>query len=77
MLANRLNPILPDLVTKEQSGFVEGRHILDGIILVHEVIHSVKVSKKPSMLLKLDISKDYEKLSWQFMNEMLKAYGFH
>ena len=28
------------------------------------------------MLLKLDISKAYDKLSSQFMQEMIKAYGF-
>ena len=29
------------------------------------------------MLLKLYISKAYDKLGWQFMKEMLEAYGFH
>ena len=77
MVANRLNLILPDLVANKQSRFVEGRQILDRIILFHEVIHSLKVSKKIGMLLNLDISKAYDKLSWQFMKETLEAYGFH
>ena len=29
------------------------------------------------MLLKLDISKAFDKLSSKFMEEMLEAYGFH
>ena len=32
---------------------------MDGVILVHGVIQSLKVSKKLRMLLKLDISKSY------------------
>ena len=56
---------------------MEGRQILDIFILVHEVIHSLEIFKKISMLLKLDISKAYDKLSWKFMKEMLEAYGFH
>jgi len=28
------------------------------------------------MLLKLDLSKAYGKLSWQFMKEILKYFGF-
>ena len=28
------------------------------------------------MMIKLDIAKAYDKLSWQFMDKMLEAYGF-
>ena len=45
VMENRLRPLLSDLVSQEQSGFVEGRQILDGVVMVHEVIHSLKVSK--------------------------------
>ena len=59
-----------------QAGFVEGRQMLDGVILVHEVIHSLKSTRRPSMLIKLDIEKAYNKLSWQYMDKMLEAFGF-
>ena len=29
------------------------------------------------MLIKLDIAKAYDKLSWQFLERMLEAYGFN
>ena len=29
------------------------------------------------MLIKLDISKSYDKLSWKYMEKMLRAYGFN
>ena len=45
VIVNRLKPLLPSLISPEQSGFVEGRHILDGIIVVHETIHSLKRKK--------------------------------
>jgi len=32
VVANRLKPLLPTLVSVEQSGYVEGRQILDNII---------------------------------------------
>ena len=33
VIANRLKPLLPGIIIHEQSGFVEGRQILDGIIM--------------------------------------------
>jgi hypothetical protein len=47
IIANRLKPLLPSLISPEQTGFVEGRQILDSIILTHDLIHSLHSSKKP------------------------------
>jgi len=76
VIANRLKPLLPMLISPEQSGYVEGRQILDGIILTHEIIHSLKQNKQPGMILKLDLSKAFDKLSWSYIQKMLNAFGF-
>ena len=76
VIANHLKPILPIIISLEQVGFVEGRQILDGIILVHETIHSLKATKTPGTLLKLDLSKAYDKLNWHFLAGILKYFGF-
>ena len=75
-IANRLHLLLPLIISSEQAGFVEGRQILDGIILIHETIHSIKIGKILGMLLKLDLSKDYDELNWDFLARMLRAFGF-
>jgi hypothetical protein len=59
VIANWLKPLLPLLISPEQTGYVEGRQILDGIILAHEVIHYLKNTKQPGMLLKLDLLKSF------------------
>ena len=76
VMENRLKPLLPNLISLEQASFMEGRQILDGIILTHEVIHSLKKSRKSGMMIKLDLEKAYEKLSWKYMRQMLKAFVF-
>eukprot|EP00253_Pinus_taeda_P021027 PITA_21027 len=76
VIANRLKPLLPMLISPEQSSYVEGRHIMDGIILTHEIIHSLKQSKQAGMLLKLNLSKAFDKLSRSYIQHMLKAFGF-
>eukprot|EP00253_Pinus_taeda_P020218 PITA_20218 len=77
VLANRLKPLLPLLISQEQIGYVEGRQIMDGVILSNEVIHSLKLLKKPGMILKLDLSKAFDKLSWCYIQQMLLAFGFN
>eukprot|EP00253_Pinus_taeda_P020347 PITA_20347 len=50
VIALRLKPMLPLIISPEKSGYVEGRQIMDGIILTHEIIHSLKQSKHPEGL---------------------------
>jgi hypothetical protein len=76
IIAGRLKTILPTIISPEQSGYVEGRQIMDSVILAHEVIHSLQKTKTPGMLLKLDISKAFDKLNWDYMRAMLLAFGF-
>jgi hypothetical protein len=76
VVANRLKPILTHIISKEQAGYVEGRQIMDNVILAHEVIHSLKSTKTPGMLIKLDLSKDFDKASWQYLRAILDSFGF-
>eukprot|EP00253_Pinus_taeda_P017519 PITA_17519 len=76
VVALRLKPVLPHIISPEQSGYVEGRQITDGIILTHEIIHSLKQSRKPGMLLKIDLSKAFDSISWDYMQKVLHAFGF-
>ena len=71
-----MQTLLPILISPKQARFVERQQILDDIILVHETIQSLKVTKKSGMLIKLDIFKAYEKISWKYMEKMLEAFGF-
>jgi len=55
---------------------MEGRQILDSVILTHEVMHSLQITKTPGMLLKLDLSKAFNKIIWAYMKSNLLAFGF-
>lgn len=72
----RLKPILPLIISPEQSRYVEGRQITDGIILTHEIIHSLRQTRKLGMLLKIDLSKAFDSISWEYLQKILKAFGF-
>lgn len=55
ILANRIKYILAKIISKEQIGFVPGRSILDGIIIIQEAIHSALKNNEACMFMKLDI----------------------
>ena len=44
VIANCLKTLLPSLICPQQFGFIEGHQILDGVSLVHEVLHSLQSS---------------------------------
>eukprot|EP00253_Pinus_taeda_P019643 PITA_19643 len=48
VVSNRLKPLLPTLVFGEQSGYVEGRKILNNIIQAHEVRWVMALVTSPS-----------------------------
>jgi hypothetical protein len=76
VIANRLKPLLPTLISQEQAGYVEGRQILDNIIQAHEIIHTLKIQRKGGMIIQLDLAKAYDKISWHYMAKMMEAFGF-
>jgi hypothetical protein len=76
LIGSRLNPILSIIISQEKGGFVEGRKILDRIVVAHETIHSLNISKKYGMIMKLDMSKSHDQMNWNFLRNILLAFGF-
>ncbi|WOK98349.1 hypothetical protein Cni_G07060 [Canna indica] len=77
-LANRLKCVLPKLVSYEQSAFIQGRSIHDNILLAQEIAHSMYASKckNPYVMIKIDLAKVYDKVSWDSILTILKACNF-
>lgn len=77
LLCLRLAPILPDLISENQSGFVKGRSISENIMLAQEITHSIKKPKPgDNVVIKLDMAKAYDRVSWSFICLVLRKMGF-
>ena len=72
-LQMRLQPLLRDVISPEQTVFLPLRFSLDNIVLTQETLHWAKKSNQPSIFLKLDFSKAYDKVSWRFLFRAMKA----
>lgn len=78
MAANRLKEVLDKCISPFQSAFVGGRYVADNYIVAHESLHSFKKIRKDKTIgLKLDMSKAYDRMEWNFIKETLKSMSFH
>nr|GEU47764.1 RNA-directed DNA polymerase, eukaryota [Tanacetum cinerariifolium] len=76
VLANRLVTVLDDIVDEIQSAFVTDRPILDGPLILNEIVHWCKNKKKQSMIFKVDFKKAYDSVRWDFIDDILRRFGF-
>ncbi|VFQ97193.1 unnamed protein product, partial [Cuscuta campestris] len=71
----RLASVLPRLLSPHQSGFVAGRSITNNILLAQEMCHGMRVDNE-DVILKLDMMKAYDRVSWFFLMSVLRRFGF-
>ncbi|XP_065855885.1 uncharacterized protein [Euphorbia lathyris] len=79
VLANRLKLILPEVITENQSAFVPGRSLIDNVQVAFELLHYMKRKNrgvKGEVALKIDISKAYDRVDWNFLREVMRRMGF-
>ncbi|KAK9291995.1 hypothetical protein L1049_019947 [Liquidambar formosana] len=77
ILVSRLRPFLSNIIGPTQSSFILGRLTSDNILITQEAIHCMKKrkGKKGQMALKIDLSKAYDQVSWEFLHSVLKEVG--
>lgn len=78
-IANRLKPILSQIIAPTQSAFIPNRLITDNVIIGYECLHKIRHSKRKRncmVALKLDISKAYDRVEWQFLKQTMAKLGF-
>ncbi|XP_043721076.1 uncharacterized protein LOC122668600 [Telopea speciosissima] len=78
ILATRLAPLLPKLISEEQGEFQKGKIIFSNIGVASELTNMMKAKCFGGSLgLKLDVQKAYDTLEWQFLFDVLRKFGFH
>lgn len=78
-ITNRLKPFMNSIISCNESAFISGRFISDNIMVAHEMLLSMKRTKKEKvgkMVVKLDTSKAYNRAELEYIKAILKALGF-
>ncbi|XP_075085049.1 uncharacterized protein LOC142168286 [Nicotiana tabacum] len=77
VLHDRLEIFLPSLIAPNQSGFVKGRSIFENILLTQEIVTDIRLRGKPAnVVIKLDMAKAYDRVSWKYLLHVLRKMGF-
>ncbi|GAU48811.1 hypothetical protein TSUD_406440 [Trifolium subterraneum] len=76
VLAARLSKVLDELIPNSQSAFLKGRQLVDGVVVVNEVIDFARKAGKDCLILKVDFEKAYDSVDWGFLDYMLRRFDF-
>ncbi|RVX19161.1 hypothetical protein CK203_008803 [Vitis vinifera] len=68
--------MMGEVIFDSQQAFVQGRQILDAVLIANETLNSRLKDNKPGLLLKMDIEKAFDHVNWDFLMEVMPKMGF-
>jgi len=77
VLAVRLTGVMNSIISSTQSTFLKGRNLVDGVLVVNEIVDLAKKTNRRCLILKVDFEKAYDSVKWPFLEYMLGRVGFH
>lgn len=77
IMNDRLQHVLPTIISTQQSGFIKGRLISDNFLLARELFMELdRPVRGHNVLFKLDMAKAYDRIEWDFLLMVMKRFGF-
>jgi hypothetical protein len=76
VLTARLATVMDRLVTQTQSAFIKGRQLVDGVVVINEVVDLARRNGQSCLIFKVDFEKAYDSVEWSFLDYMLGRFGF-
>ena len=75
-LSLHLKKVIGKIIDVRQSTFLEGRGLLDSVLVANEVLEEYKRKRKSCVFFKVDYEKAYDLVNWDFIYYMLRRLGF-
>lgn len=77
IMAKRLEKILPQIISLDQTGFIQQRQTQDSIRRTLHVVEQINKIKLQAVMLSLDAEKAFDRVNWEFLFKLLDKFGFH
>ncbi|XP_060200397.1 uncharacterized protein LOC132628650 [Lycium barbarum] len=62
VIHDRMDKVLPNLISANQSGFVKGGNIIENVLLAQEIVSNIRLRGKPAnVVIKLYMTKAYDR----------------
>ena len=75
-LGNRLQDVMPNLVSENQSAYVNNRFISKSGKLISDILEITDSLQVDDLLMTIDIEKAFDSVNQFFLTSILKRYGF-
>lgn len=72
----RMTEVANKVISWSQSAFIPGRNILEGCVILHEVMLELKIKRDTGIILKIDFEKAYDRVKWDFLYEVMDKKNF-
>ncbi|KAJ9703126.1 hypothetical protein PVL29_004763 [Vitis rotundifolia] len=76
VLSGRPRGVLHETIHYSQGAFVQGRQILDAILIANEIVDERRRSGEEGVVFKIDFEKAYDHVKWDFLDHVLEKKGF-
>ena len=76
VLTLRLQPHMGTLISHAQSAFIKKRCIHDNFMYVRNLTRKFHQTRTPTLLLKLDITKAFDLVRWDYLIDLIQRKGF-
>ncbi|XP_056856566.1 uncharacterized protein LOC130505985 [Raphanus sativus] len=77
IISKKLKRVLLECISPNQAAFLKGRSLGENVLLSTELIRDYqKATCQRSSMLKVDIRKAFDTVTWDFVSKVLEAQGF-
>lgn len=76
IVAQRLAPIMPQLIHPDQVGFTLGKQASDATRKIINLLHYTESKNTPALFLTIDAEKVFDRIHWGYLQHTLTKFGF-
>lgn len=74
ILARRLETVLPDIISSDQTGFMKNRHSFSNIRKLLNILLAPAPTDKSEVVVSLDAEKAYDRVEWEYLFDVLERF---